>query len=86
VTWSRGTKKRLAIVERTDEEIAEEEVGGVVVAVLKAETWTAVRHLDGFPVRILEAAERGGREAVGKLLSTLPYWAPGFEPLHPIAG
>ncbi len=84
VTWSRGTKKRLAIAERTDEEIAEEEVGGVVVAVLKGETWTAIRHLDGFPERILEAAERGGRQAVGTLLGSLPYWPPGFEPLHPV--
>jgi len=84
VTWSRGTKKRLAIAERTDEEIAEEEVGGVVVAVLKGETWTTIRHLDGFPERILEAAERGGRQAVGTLLGSLPYWPPGFEPLHPV--
>jgi len=83
VTWSRGTKKRLAIAERTDEEIAEEEVGGVVVAVLKGETWTAIRHLDGFPERILEAAEWGGRQAVGTLLGSLAGWPPGFEPLHP---
>jgi len=83
-TWSRGTKKRLAIAERSDEEISEEEVGGVVVAVLRGETWRAIRRLDGFPERILEAAERGGRQAVLTLLGSLPYWPPGFEPLHPV--
>jgi hypothetical protein len=52
------------VAERTDEEIAGEEIGGEDVCALGAEEWQAVTRTRGAPVRVLELAETGGAPAV----------------------
>jgi hypothetical protein len=64
LTWSRGLKRLLGVAERTDEEIASEEIGGVDVCALGAEEWQAVTRTRGAPARVLELAETGGAAAV----------------------
>jgi hypothetical protein len=64
VTWSKGLRQLLGAPERTDEEIAAEEVGGEVIAVIAGETWRAVTRVPGLPAYLLGQAERGGLAAV----------------------
>jgi hypothetical protein len=91
IEWSRGLRARLVpdVPELRDEEIAAEEIGGVDVCVLPAETWDAVVEHD-LEVNVLEAAEAGGIDAVRAVLA--PYRVdvlapvaaldpPGGEPL-----
>ena len=65
VIWSRGLRELLlgAEPELTDEEIAQAEVGGETVADLSA-IWNLVRAQRGLRTELLEAAERGGLQAV----------------------
>jgi len=83
IVWSRGYRDILGMdLEQTDEEIAAAEVGGQAVAVLSAETWQGVawRSRVAVPwsdtkligaIALLEAAERGGLDAVNDLLGAL---------------
>lgn len=59
ITWSKGLRDELlgGAVETTDQEEAERDVGGEVLAVLDVEAWKLVRRAG--PVDCLEAAERG---------------------------
>ena len=52
--------------ERTDEELAAEDVGGNQLAVLEFPTWTRIRAA-GLEHAVLVAAERGGLRAVNSL-------------------
>lgn len=63
LTWSRGLKARHGIIERTDEEIAEDEelpqtdrIVGAVPAVM----WLACQRTPGADVWLLEQTEKGG--------------------------
>ena len=70
ITWSKGLRAILsAAPERTDEEIAAEEVGGEVVVMIPVGLWRDVTGVPGLPAAILDAAERGGKAAVAALLS-----------------
>ena len=42
ITWSKGLRKLLAVDERTDEEIAAEEVGGDLVVLIDHDAWRTV--------------------------------------------
>lgn len=69
ITWSKGLRKILAAdPERTDEEIAAEEVGGEGVAVLPAAAWSGIVRIAGLPAAVLDAAEIGGVTAINELL------------------
>lgn len=62
ITWSRGLRKELLEdePEKTDEEVAEEEVGGDVWAIFPAETLHVIRRVPGLRARLLDIAENGG--------------------------
>ena len=50
--------------EKTDEELAAEEVGGDEVVIIDHPTWRHIVAVPCLPVRLLEAAESGGKAAV----------------------
>lgn len=59
LTWTRGLRDRLGLgEERTDEEIAEEELPAVPVAILDKQTWYALGRLPMARVELLESIER----------------------------
>jgi hypothetical protein len=64
ITWSNGLKARLATEERTDEEIAAEEVGGDVLMVIDADSWRQVTLAPGLAAYLLDQAEADGRAGV----------------------
>ncbi|MFR9803647.1 protein rep [Pseudonocardia sp. RS010] len=57
LTWSQGTRERYGVGEQTDEEIAQEDMGGDDTIGLPNETWRVVRHQ---AEALLEVAERDG--------------------------
>ena len=69
ITWSKGLRQLLAVVERTDEEIAAEEIGGEDLAVIHSDDWRRIVQIPGLPSLILDRAERGGLAAVNYLLA-----------------
>jgi hypothetical protein len=67
ITWSKGLRRLLLGVEpeRSDEEVAAEEVGGDLVMEISRPAWRAITRNLGLETRLLEAFERGGQaEAV----------------------
>lgn len=78
LTWSRGLKAQYAVPEVSDEELAQAEVGGELVAAISADEWRGVVAF-GARVAILEAAERDGVGGVSRLLADL-----AFRPYPPI--
>lgn len=70
LTWSRGLKAQYAVPEVSDEELAQAEVGGELVAAISADEWRGVVAF-GARVAILEAAERDGVGGVSRLLADL---------------
>ena len=77
LTWSRGLKQRYNVTDVTDEALAAEEVGGVVVASLSAEEWRVVCRTSSGPCAVLEAAEQGGADAVLLVVAALvAEWPP----------
>ena len=72
VRWSRGLRAVMlgppTEPERTDEELAAEEVGGNLLAVIPASTWSRVR-TGGLEHALLVAAESGGLAAVNALIA-----------------
>jgi len=81
ITWSKGLKALLLADEdqdQSDEEIAAEEVGGDDVALIRNETWRKVVARPGLTAGILDAAERGGLEAINELLGR--YGVPAVAP------
>jgi hypothetical protein len=73
LTWSRGLKARFQVEEATDEEVATEEVGGALVASLTADEWRVVCRSSSWSCAVLEAAERGGADAVVLLVASLRF-------------
>ncbi|WP_407841863.1 hypothetical protein ACE1OC_41560 (plasmid) [Streptomyces sp. DSM 116496] len=72
--WSPKLKERLKVEEKTEEELAADEVAGGEVAELTEAAWKmVVAH--GLEARILEAVERGGFPALIKLLTAHQIWA-----------
>jgi hypothetical protein len=69
ITWSKGLRKLLAAPERTDEEIAAEEVGGDVLVLIDAATWREITRIPGLPGYLLDEAERGAAPAVLAVLA-----------------
>jgi hypothetical protein len=72
VRWSRGLRALLPGVatgpERTDDELAAEEVNGELVAVIDMTAWSRLR-IAGLDLAALAAAEFGGLAAVSALIS-----------------
>jgi len=68
ITWSKGLRKILAVTERTDEEIAAEEIGGEDLAVIHGDDWRNIVQVPGLAALILDRIERGGLAAVNELL------------------
>jgi hypothetical protein len=66
--WSRGLRKNLLLdEEKTDEEAAQIEANGVLVAVLPRPVWRRVI-MARLEIALLEAAEGGGLAAINELL------------------
>lgn len=57
LTWSKGLKARFGVGERTDEEIAAEQIGGEVVFTLTADAWVRVVGTPRAMEDVLDAAE-----------------------------
>jgi hypothetical protein len=73
LTWTRGLKARFQVDEATDEEVATEEVGGALVVSLTADEWRVVCRSSSSSCAVLEAAERGGADAVVLLVAALRF-------------
>jgi hypothetical protein len=69
ITWSKGLRKLLAAPERTDEEIAAEEIGGDLVTIIEGSAWRSIVAVPGLPGFLLDEAERGGAGAVAATLA-----------------
>ncbi len=79
ITWSRGLKQRFHVKERSDEEIAAEEVGGQPLIELSAGGWWHfLRDLPGAESDLEEVAERGGAEAARAFLDALRATQPRY--------
>lgn len=59
MSWSRGLKARLGVAEKSDDELAAEEQGGVVVTWIASVEWAALCRVPGALCRVLETAETG---------------------------
>ena len=68
ITWSPRLREVLAAPERSDEDLAAEEVGGEIIVMIPAQTWRAVVQVPGLPAYLLDEAERGGADAVAVAL------------------
>lgn len=62
ITWSHGLKDRLRVVEVDDEELAEEKVGGDVIAILDDDEWRTVRTTRGAMAELLSRVEHAGTD------------------------
>jgi hypothetical protein len=73
ITWSVGMRERCGLdeQERTDEEIAADDVGGEVVGRIPGRLWAKVARTKSGPTRVLDAAEQGGAPAVEAVLVAL---------------
>jgi hypothetical protein len=60
ITWSKGLKQALGVVERTDVEITQEEVGGHDVLTIRPEEWHALTGTRGATLRVLLLVEQEG--------------------------
>jgi hypothetical protein len=71
ITWSKGLRKLLLgdEEEKTDEELAEEEVGGEDVCMIPADVWAEVVKVPGLDAALLDVIERSGLAGVNKLLA-----------------
>ena len=70
ITWSKGLRQIMqAGPERTDEEIAAEEIGGDVTVMIPVALWRQITWIPGLPAAVLDAAESGGHDAIQHLVS-----------------
>lgn len=69
ITWSKGLRQILAVADRTDEELAEEEVGGQDIAEIPAAVWRRIVATPGLDAAVLDAAEVGGLAGINELLA-----------------
>lgn len=82
ITWTPGLRKQLIgqADDVDDQELAEAEVGGEVMAVLELAAWRSVRTASPGGVKALEAAEQGTDALRSYLLRTVPdggWWLGG---------
>lgn len=73
-TWTPGLRKKLVglVDDLDDQELAEAEVGGEVMAVLELSAWAIVRKASPGGVEALKAAEAGATALEAYLRSTVP--------------
>lgn len=83
--WSRGLKARVEVEDRDDQDIMEDEVGGVTLHRFTRSQWTALSRRPGAQALLLDIAEKEGELAVRRYLSTYPPAADGAL-LHQVAG
>jgi hypothetical protein len=70
ITWSKGLRAILgATDEKSDEDIAAEEIGGADLALIPNDLWSAIVKVPGLSSCVLDSAERGGLDAINRLLS-----------------
>jgi hypothetical protein len=82
IRWSRGLRQIIApdMEEKTDEEVAAEEIGGQAVAYIRPDLWYRLADIPGGDALILDAVESGGIEAVIKTLVALRLDPAGLIP------
>jgi len=85
ITWSNGLRRLLLGVEpeRSDDELAAEEVGGDLVMEISREAWREVTRVLGLETRLLEEWESGGPGAVIALAAAYGL-VPDPEPPGPV--
>lgn len=76
LSWSHGLKAALGVGERTDEEVAAEEVEGVSIVLIPGDVWDMVARRPGAAAQLLEMAEAGGAAAVWDWLRAFPIRPP----------
>jgi hypothetical protein len=85
VRWSRGLRRAMlgleAEPERTDKELAADDVSGELIAVVPPHTWSRIR-LAGLEHTLLVAAERGGFAEVNSLIGHAGRGQPHLMPMH----
>jgi hypothetical protein len=64
LTWSKGLKARYHVNDKTDEELAAEQVGGELIAELTVDQWNLVNGEHLATLALLEAAEDSGADGV----------------------
>ena len=64
LTWSKGLKARYSVNEKTDSDLAAEQVGGELVAELTVDQWNLVNGEHLGTLALLEAAEDSGADGV----------------------
>jgi len=70
IAWSKGLRKLLLTEpEKTDEEVAAQEVGGEVIAVIPVPVWKKIVRIPGIPSSLLDAAEKSGIIGINALLA-----------------
>lgn len=62
--WSKGAREYFKLDEKTDEELAEEEVGGEVIYHFSRDEWTAISRTRGAPGKALRVAEAEGATGI----------------------
>jgi hypothetical protein len=55
ITCSKGLRRLLAVAERTDEEIAAEDIGGEDLAVIHGDNWQQIARIPRLPALVLVA-------------------------------
>lgn len=81
ITWSKGLRQLLTAADRTDEEIAVEEIGGEDLAVIHGDDWRHIVRVPGLAALILDHVERG--RPGGRQRAARPSWCgPGAFALH----
>lgn len=74
ITWSKGLRTLLAPdeEEKTNEEIAAEEVGGTEVAIIEGDDWRAITRVPGMTGHLLDTYEQSGLDGVKAALRRHP--------------
>lgn len=82
IRWSRGLRKLIApdLEDKTDEEIAAEEIGGQTVAYIRPDLWYRLADIPGGDALVLDALETGGLQAVLRTLVALRLDPDGLIP------
>jgi hypothetical protein len=82
IQWSRGLRKLLVpdLEDKTDEDIAAEEVGGETVAYIRPDLWYRLANIPGGDALVLDALETGGLQAVIRTLVALRLDPDGLIP------
>lgn len=88
IQWSRNLRAKILPEEeeeKSDEELAAEEIGGETVGRIEAQTWREISRIPGLDSLILDSIENGGFQEMVKLLVTFNIDPAGVEKIDSIS-